>query len=186
MNFAFFFATTLFAVALVVLLFWALRGANKRADAKDGLGVIEDAPRHISNMTQIRRALDDADLQFAAAKGGTALAARLRRERRRVALLYLESIHQDFEKLLRIARIVAVLSPEVSSSHEYHRLRLSIIFRWRFQVAKLRLMMGSFILPQTDVLGQMVATLAAQMEVAMTNLGERAALAVELAAQSDQ
>ena len=185
MNFAFFFATTLFAVALVVLLFWALRGANKRAEA-DGLGVIEDAPRHVSNMTQIRRALDDADLQFVAAKGGAALAARLRRERRHVALLYLESIHQDFEKLLRIARIVAVLSPEVSSSHEYHRLRLSIIFRWRFQVAKLRLMMGSFILRQTDVLGQMVATLAAQMEVAMTNLGERAALAVELAAQSDQ
>jgi hypothetical protein len=163
-----------------------MRGASKRNDVKEGLGIIENAPRHVSNMTQIRQALDEADMQFAAAKGGPALAARLRRERRHVALLYLEAIHQDFEKLLRIARIVAVLSPEVSSSHEYHRLRLSIVFRWRFQLAKLRLMMGSFILPQTDVLGQMVATLAAQMELAMANLGERAALAAELAVQSDR
>lgn len=185
-NFIFFPVAALFALALVLLLVWALRGASNRKSAKEGLGVLENAPQHVSNMPQIRQALDESDLQFAAAKGGPALAARLRRERRQVVLLYLGAMRKDFERLLRIARIVALLSPEVSSSHEYDRLRLSIIFRLRFEFTKLRLMMGSFIFPQTDVLGQMVASLAAQIEMAMAKLGERAALAAELAVQSDQ
>ena len=185
MNAAFLFVAAIFVIGLVLLLFWALRGSSLRKGGKEGLGIIEQAPRHVSNMVQIRQALDQADLQFAAAQGSQELAARLRRERRQVVMLYLEAIGQDFEQLLRIARIVALLSPEVSSSHEYDRLRLTIIFHWRFQLTKLRLMMGTFILPQTDMLGQMVATLAAQIELAIAKLGERAALAAELAIQSE-
>ncbi len=185
MNAAFLFVAAIFAIVLALLLFWALRGASLRKGGKEGLGIIEQAPRHVTNMVQIRQALDEADLQFTAAKGGQALAARLRRERRKVVMLYLEAIRQDFEQLLRIARIVALLSPEVSSSHEYDRLRLTISFRLRFQLTRLRLMMGALILPQTDLLGQMVATLAAQIELAIAKLGERAALAAELAIQSE-
>jgi hypothetical protein len=185
-NVAFFFVAALSAIALVVLLFWAHRGASQRKGAKEGLDVIENAPRHVGNMAQIRQALDDADLQFAASKGGHAMAARVRRERRRVVLLYLGAMRKDFEQLLRIARVIALLSPEVSDSHEYERLRLSITFRLRLQLIRLRLMMGSFILPQADVLGQMVTSLARRIETATGELGERAALAAELAVQSDQ
>lgn len=185
-NIAIFLVAVLFALALVLLLFWALRGASSRNHAKDGLEVVESAPRHVRNMAQVRRALDEADLQFAGEKRGPALAARLRRERRQIVLLYLDAVRKDFERLLRIARIVALLSAEVSTSHEYDRLRLSIIFRLRFEVTKLRLLMGSHVLPQTDMLGQMVATLAAEIEMAMVKLGERAALAAELAVQSEK
>jgi hypothetical protein len=184
-NLVFFFVAVFFTLVLALLLFWALRGASSHKGVNEGLGILEKAPRHVSNMAQIRQALDEADLQFAAEKGGPALAARMRRERRHVMLLYLAAIRQDFDKLLRIARIVALLSPEVSSSHEFDRLRLSAIFRMRFEWAKLRLLMGSYVLPQTDMLGQMVATLAAEIEMAMAKLGERAALAAELAVQSE-
>jgi hypothetical protein len=185
-NHVFFFVTVIFALGLALLLFWALRGASSRKGVNDGLEILEKAPRHVSNMSQIRQALDAADLQFAAEKGGPALAVRVRLERRHVMLLYLAAIRQDFDKLLRIARIVALLSPEVSSSHEFDRLRLSAIFRVRFEWTKLRLLMGSYVLPQTDMLGQMVATLATQTEMAMVKLGERAALAAELAVQSER
>jgi hypothetical protein len=185
-NHVFFFVAVIFALGLALLLIWASRGASSRKGVNEGLGILEKAPRHVSNMAQIRQALDDADLQFAAEKGGPALAARMRRERRYVMLLYLAAIRQDFDKLLRIARIVALLSPEVSSSHEFDRLRLSVAFRTRFEWTKLRLLMGSYVLPQTDMLGQMVATLAAQTEMAMAKLGERAALAAELAVQSER
>jgi len=185
-SLTFFFVAVIFALGLALLLFWALRGAGSRKGVNEGLGILEKAPRHVSNMAQIRQALDETDLQFAAEKGGPALAARMRRERRRVMLLYLAAIRQDFDKLLRIARVVALLSPEVSSSHEFDRLRLSIIFRMRFEWTKLRLLMGSYVLPQTDMLGQMVATLAAEIETAMVKLGERAALAAELAVQSEK
>jgi hypothetical protein len=62
-------------------------------------------------------------------RGGRELAKRLRRERKNVILLYLNSLRSDFEQLLRIARVVALLSPEISSSYEYERLRLSLLFR---------------------------------------------------------
>lgn len=186
MSFAFYLVAAFSAIGLAVLLFWALRGASERKCGEEGLSVIENAPRHVSHMAQIRQALDDADLRFAASKGGEFLAARLRRERRQVVLLYLGAIRKDFEKLLRIARIIALLSPDVSSAREYERLRLSIAFRLRFQLIKLRLMIGGLVLPQADVLGEMVSTLAGQIETAMAKLGERAALAAELAVQSDQ
>lgn len=185
-SLVFFFVAVFFAVALALLLFWALRGASSRKGVDEGLAILEKAPRHVLNMTQIRQALDEADLRFVEEKGGRDLAERMRRERRRVMLLYLAAIRQDFEQLLRIARIVALLSPEVSSSHEFDRLRLSAIFRVRFEWTKLRLLMGSYVLPQTDMLGEMVSTLALQTEMAMAKLGERAALAAELAVQSER
>jgi hypothetical protein len=185
MNDVFFFVAVAAALVLAALLFWALRGASQRSNGKVGLGVLENAPRHLASMPQIRQALDLADLRFASEKGGAKLAARLKSERRKVTLLYLESIRGDFEQLLRIARVIALLSPEVSGSHEYERLRLTVIFRLRYQVIRLRLLVGNIALPEVGGLGQMVTSLGVEMEAAMSRLGERAALAAELALRSD-
>jgi hypothetical protein len=186
MSIEFFIVAMLSALGLAAALAWALRGSSQRKGNEQGLAVLESAPRHLRNMSQIRQALDAGDLRFAFEQGGQALSNRLRRERREVTLHYLEAIRSDFEQSLRIARIVAVLSPEVSGSHEYERLRLSVIFRWRFQKAKLRVRIGSVSPFEVTSLGQMATSLAVQMEDAMARLGERAALAAELALQSDQ
>ena len=130
--------------------------------------------------------MDPADAEFVEAKGGRDLSARVRRERRRVTLLYLAALQRDFEQSLRVARIIAVLSPEVSSSHEYERIRLAMIFRWRLQMIKIRLLMGIMPQPQVAKVWQMAATVAMQMEESMAKLGERAALAAELAMQSQK
>ncbi len=103
-----------------------------------------------------------------------------------MALLYLGAIKRDFEQLLRVARVIAVLSPEVSGSQEYERIRLSMIFRWRFQMTKARLLIGIIPQPQLVSVWQMAATMAVQMEETMAKLGERAALAAELALQSEK
>jgi hypothetical protein len=137
-------------------------------------------------MAQIRRAMDPADFDFVKGQGGRDLAARLRGERRKVVLLYLAAVRSDFEQSLRVARVIAVLSPEVSGSHEYERIRLAMIFRWRFQMIKVRLLMGIIPQPQFVTLWQMAASMAVQMEENMAKLGERAALAAELAMQSEK
>jgi hypothetical protein len=186
MSGAFFFIGLLGALALGGLFIWGLRGARSRPKGCDGLGVLESAPLHLCNMAQIRQSLDAGDLAYARENGGRALAGRLRRERRRVTLLYLSAIRRDFDQLLRIARVVALLSPEVSGAHEYERLRLSVFFRLRFQFVRARLWMGNPSMPDVSTLGEMVSSLAVQMEKAMAELGERAALAAELALQSDQ
>jgi hypothetical protein len=186
MSSTYFILAVVAAFGLAGLLAWALRGASHRRANEQGLAALETAPQHLSNLSQIRQAMDAADLEYARSAGGPAVLSRLRRERRRVVFLFLAAVRRDFEQSLRLARIVAVLSPEVSGSQEYERLRLSIIFRVRYQIVRLLLIMGGLELPQVAALGQMSASLAMRIEQEMAKLGERAALAAELALHSDR
>jgi len=185
-NAVFYFVAVAVGLALAGLLFWALRGAAQRKSFDHNSGGVDNVPSPVNNMAQIRQSMDPADFEFAKAKGGPGLPGRLRHERRRVTLLYLAAIRKDFEHSLRVARIVAVLSPEVSSSQEYERIRLAMIFRWRLQMIKIRLLLGLIPQPQLTALWQMAASMAMQMEETMAKLGERAALAAELALQSEK
>ena len=182
----FFIVAAVFALALTAILLWSFRGTHKRWRGRAGLAVLDSAPKHLCNMGPIRRSQDPSDIDYAVERGGKELGKRLHRERRNVALLYLESLRSDFDQLLRIAHVVALLSPEVSSSYEYERLRLSILFRVRFQLVKMHFLFGDVAMLQLASLGQMVTSLAIRMETAMVTLGERAALAADLALQSDQ
>ena len=187
MSTFFFIAAGIFAIALVGVLVWALQGPRrKRKRAKEGLGVLRSAPQHLCSMGSIRQAFDPVDLKYVKEKAGSAVAKQVARERRHVAFLYLSAIRRDFEDLLQLARVVALLSPEVSGVHEYERLRLTIAFRARFQLLRFRFLLGDLALPELGSLGEMVTTLAVQMETAMAELGERAALAAELALDSDR
>jgi hypothetical protein len=183
---AFFMVVVVFALGLAAVLWWIFWPGRRNRRRPDGLAVLDSAPQHLCNMGPIRRSQDRADLQYAAERGGNELAKRLRRERRAVAMMYLDSLRSDFEQLLRIARVVALLSPELSKSHEYERLRLSVLFRLRFQMVRARLLFGDAAMPELALLGQMVSSLAIRLETAMETLGERAALAANLALQSNK
>lgn len=186
MSGIFIFAAAVFALVVLALFVWTLRTGKQNRRRGDGLAVLDSAPQHLCNLGPIRRAQDPEDLHYVIERGGSELGKRLRRERRGIALLYLNSLRADFEQLLRIARVVALLSPEISSSYEYERLRLSLLFRLRFQMVMLRLRLGNAALPQMTSLGEMVSSLAVRMETAMENLGERAALAADFALHSER
>jgi hypothetical protein len=185
-NPVFFFVAVTVGLGLAGLLFWALRGSSQRKSHEAGPARLEHASHDLDHMPQIRQSMDPSDFEYAKAKGGRRLESRLRHERRHVVLLYLGAIKRDFEQSLRVARIIAVLSPEVSGTQEYERIRLSMIFRLRFQMTKLRLLIGIIPEPQLVSVWQMAAMMAAQMEETMAKLGERAALAAELALQSEK
>jgi hypothetical protein len=185
-NPVFFFVAVTAGLGLAGLLFWTLRGASQRKSHQAGPARLEHASRDLNHMPQIRQSMDPSDFEYAKAKGGRRLESRLRHERRHVALLYLGAIKRDFEQLLRVARVIAVLSPEVSGSQEYERIRLSMIFRWRFQMTKVRLLIGIIPEPQLFSVWQMAASMALQMEETMSRLGERAAVAAELALPSEK
>jgi len=186
MSVAFFILAVVFALAVTALLLVSSRSSRRSRPRQNAMAVLDSAPQHLCNMGPIRRSQDGADLQYAASRCGRELARRLGRERHQVALLYLDSLRADFEQLLRIARVVALLSPEISSSHEYERLRLALLFRLRFQLVKVRLLFGDAAMPQVQALGQMVSTLAIRMEAAMQALGERATSAANLALTSQR
>jgi hypothetical protein len=173
-------------VALLILLVWALRKPESRNAWKVEPGSLEQPrPRHATYLSLIRQALSPADLEFLAARGSPVLARRVRKERRRVALSYLKELRNDFQRLLRLAQVIASLSPEVGAAQEWERLRLSLRFSFRYQIVWAGLYSGLLVLPQLSGLSQLVSELAFRMETAMKELGERAVLAAKLASSSD-
>lgn len=169
-------------VILLVLLGWALYASPRRAEKPPDSLVLEDlSRRHVLFLPQIRQALAPQDFSFLASHGSKKLARRVRSERRGVALAYLAAVQADFRRLLKLARLVALLSPEVVAVREFEQLRLSCEFSLRCQWIRTRLILGPTPFSQLNGLSSMVSGLSIRLETAITELGERAALASELA-----
>jgi hypothetical protein len=187
MNF-FFYTFILTVAVLLFLLTWSLRAPRKRrASTLDPVASLQDPGRpHATYLSQIQRALAPADFEFLTSRASGKLTRRVRKERRRIALAYLSGVQEDFQRLLRMARVIAVLSPEVGAAREFERLRLGVQFTLRCQMIRMRLLCGIATLPQLSGLSQMVSGFAVRMEIAITELGERAALATELASSLER
>lgn len=175
---------------LLILFAWSVRKPAKRATTSSLpslAGLLETCEqRHATYFPQIRQAFAKADDEFLRQKASRKLARRVHRERRRVALDYLCALREDFEKQLRIARIIAVLSPEVVAVQELERLRLTVKFAWRYELVRMKLWAGLAVAPQLSGLANVVSGLSVRMERAIKELGERAAMASELASSLDR
>lgn len=149
--------------------------------------VLEDRELlHAAQLPQIWQALGPEDDEFLRKRAPSMLRQRVRGERRRVALAYLTALRGDFQSLLRTARIIAVLSPEVVAVQELERLRLTVQFVWRYELIRMKLLVGLAPLPQLNGLSHLISGLSVRMETAMKELGERAALAAELTSSLDR
>lgn len=164
---------------LLILLAWASRGSpGKRGRG----GLLDEQPRsNIQYFPQIQQALSKVDREFLFAKGGAELAREAVRERRKAALHFISALDEEFSGLLRLARVIAALSPEVAPMQEFERMRLSVLFHWRLQTIRVRLAMGAAGTPELSAVSNIVSRLSVQMEAAMKELGERATLAAEMA-----
>src|ERR1041384_443666 len=140
-------------------------------------GIADPSRAHATYFPVIRQAMSTEDFAFLASKAESPLIRRAQKERQRIAILYLADLRADFQRLLRLARIIAVLSPEVTASHEFERLRLSVIFTFRYGVILAALYAGWLLMPQLSGLSEMVSELAYRMETSMNELGERAVVA---------
>jgi hypothetical protein len=179
----------LFAVAVGVLLAafgWSLGSLRKRSRRQIDLAELEDFPRdHVTYFPQVQQALQQQDPRYLISRGAPGLAQAIQAERRKIALQYLEGVSQDFQKLLRLARVIAALSPEVAAMQEYERLRLSLQFAWRYRLICLSLKLGHSPLPLLQDLCQVVSGLSVRVDGAMSELGERAAAAIDLGSTFD-
>jgi hypothetical protein len=175
-------------VLLLVLLMLLARTSHRgyRSLDIDVESLEEPGRRHPTYFPLIRQAMSPADFGFLAERGSEKLVRRAHKERQRIALLYLAELRADFDRLLRLARVIAILSPEVEAAQEFERLRLGLQFFWHYQVVLWALRLGLLLLPQLCGLSVMVSQLACRMEAAMSELGERANVAAELASSLDR
>lgn len=181
MNLSLFLFGGLLAILLVALI-WALRAPRRlwKPDAHTAL-LEETGKRHVNFLPQIRQALAETDYLYLSRKAPALVVRRVRRERSRVVMAYLSAVREDFHSLLRMAKIIARLSPEVVTLHEFERVRLTVLFAWHYQLVHLQLRAGLIPISGLDGLSDLVSGLSVRMETAMNELGERVALASQMA-----
>lgn len=173
--------------ALLLGLSWALWKPRERKNLERDPRLLEErGQRHTNYLPQIRQALAAADYDFLSKKASRRTQRRVRRERLNVTMAYLGALRGDFENLLRMARAIAVLSPKVAVAHEFERLRLTAKFAWRCQMIRWKLLTGLTPLVQLAGLSDLVSGLSVRLEQAMKELGERAAVAAELASSENR
>ena len=172
---------------LLVVFLWSARSSGGRK-TRPAAGMLPEESRrsHVTYLPQIRQALSEADAVYLAAVVSKELQKDVAWERRRVALAYLSELREEYRRLVRLAKVIAVLSPEVAATRELERLRLTIEISWRFEWIRLTLLAGRAPMTQLAVLSDLLSGLSVRLESAMKELGERAAFAAELASFSDR
>jgi hypothetical protein len=161
---------------LLVFFIWSLRKPAKPQQKNEPTSVQESTSRpHINFLPQIRQALGPADKKFVDQRAGRRLAKRVHRERRAIALAYLTALQGDFEKLLRQATTIAVLSPKVVPMQEFERIRLTLEFSLRCKLIRARIILGFAPIPELSSLSDVVSSLTVRIESAMRELAERTA-----------
>ncbi len=185
MSFALLFLAS-FAAILLILLVWVLRDPRRLAkpDATPSFSE-ESERRHVTYFPQVRQAMAAEDFAFLSSQGSRGLSRIVRRERQRIVLTYLSCLRGDFLRLWRLARVIASLSPQVGMAQEFARLRLGLVFSLRYEVVRVKFLLGFSPLPELGSLSEAVSKLAVRLETAMNDLGERAALATKLASSLD-
>jgi hypothetical protein len=173
-------------VLLLAALIWALRAPSRLSRGNFDLSALEQTGRrHATYLSLIRRASSNDDLAFLSKRGYTKLRSRLQGERRKVVLLYLEQLRCDFLRLTKMARAVAALSPSAGFGQEFERVQLSFEFLVRYYAIRLAFGWGFVPIAQLSQISQMVSQLSVQMETAMREFGERAAMAARGASPLD-
>jgi hypothetical protein len=167
------------ALILIGLLLWAVRPARVNFKTTDEVIEVLSAPRDYSRLPQILLALKASDTEFLIERKFDKLARRLRAERRKIALQFLDCLEIDYRMLIESSRVLAAMAPEVLPSQEWQRLRLSIRFGWNCLLLRLKLRTGLDPWNGFSQLSDMASLMSYRLDGAIRRISERAVLATE-------
>jgi hypothetical protein len=171
------------AISLALLLVWLL--GRPARDARKPWN-LEDNVSHIQYFPQMSQAISSLDERYLRSRGRADLARALRVERRNILFTFLAALQEEFRRLTQLARVIVSLSPEVAPAQEFARFRLHLAFLYRLQVVRAKLRLGAQALPELGEASNLVSAVRVRMDAAMKELGERAALAAEMASALDR
>ncbi|HEV2195930.1 MAG TPA: hypothetical protein VGR55_10125 [Candidatus Acidoferrum sp.] len=187
MNVTFYFFLAIVGI-LLVLFVWSLRSPKRYVPSTDlPFPIQEDLQSSpVSHLPQIRRALAATDFEFASKRIPRDALRQMRRERRQVTLAYLSALRAEMDQLLRTARVIAALSPEVAAGQELERVLLMVKFLGRYRMVQMSVWAGFTPLPQLSDLSDLLSGYSVRLEEAMKEMGERAALVAEMVSSPDR
>jgi hypothetical protein len=162
---------------LIFLLAWATRPPRNFPLTPDAALAALSEERHYARLPQILQALREEDTEFMRARGHAELLARLRNERKHIALRYLNYLEKEFRILLECSRILATLAPELGAKSEFERFRQNLQFLWNCRYLRWRLYLGMQPWDAFGTLSDMAGTTTLRLEAATARLGERSLFA---------
>jgi hypothetical protein len=163
--------------AVLIFFAWLLRDPRKTAKrSMDPLAEEELDRRHVTYFPQVLRALAAEDITYLTSRCAGDMSSRVRKERRRIVLAYLAFLRSDFLKLWQMANVIAKMSQKVGAAQEIERFRLILIFYARYELIRFKFQFGFTPVPELGSLSDFVSSLALRLDIAMRELGERAAL----------
>jgi len=152
------------AVVLGLLLWFAGSSAGARKQVGSGSLSLSLTCSHVTNLSQIKQALDSRDFDYLAAKLDSSKLRELKKERRKVVLKYLAGLKGDFDQLMETAQIVASLSPEVEVKEEWKRFKLAFTFRLNYQIARAKFTLASPAFHGLENLANIVSSLEMELQ----------------------
>jgi hypothetical protein len=163
-----------FALLLIGLLALALRPLAHQTRPEIDVFEALRQPRHSSRMSHVLQALQPEDTEYLRETGQLALMQTLRRQRRRIALHYLDQLQEEFGRLLEISRVLAVMSPEVIGMEEMERWKLSLAFAVTCAFLRWKLRLGLQPFSGFTLLSNMVTGIARRLDAATRRIAEAA------------
>jgi hypothetical protein len=167
------------ALVLIGLLAWAIHPPQRKSSSPDEILQTLAGERHYCRLPQILQSLQPEDMEFLRSSGHPHLVQRVRSERRRIALRYLELLHEDFASLLQAANVLAAMAPDLAPMQEWERLKLSLRFAFYCHYLHWKLRLGLAPWRGFGKLSEMASAMAVRLETAASRIGERAAVASE-------
>jgi hypothetical protein len=165
----------LLTVALLGALYWLSQRA--RSDAR-GADILRTAsadsllPQHYKYFPQVSRALSAQDAQFLQSRANPAVRRAATQARRAVALQFLVGLKDDYQKLDRLARVLASLAPAANQQREAERFWLAFQFGIRWRMVWLEIWSGAAPITQLQNMAGFIGGLAAQMQASINVLQE--------------
>jgi len=133
------------------LLLWRPRAARGHSRPP---APAEFFPVHCRYFPQVRQALSSDDAIYLSGRASDAVCRRWNKGRRRAGRLYLAGLRQDFARLNRLARLLAVLSPKVRARQEGELLLLNLRFQILYETVVFRIALGQ---PAAEDLGRLAS-----------------------------
>jgi hypothetical protein len=166
-------------IALVLLLVWALRPPKRRLMSTSEVLEALSEERHYARLPQILQSLREEDTEFLRLGGFGQLADRLRGERQRIALRYLNYLEEEYQLLLEASHILATIAPAVIPMDEFGRFKRNV--RFVFSCHHLRWCLHLGLQPWNvfGTISDMEGELTLGLEAATASLGEQASKASE-------
>jgi hypothetical protein len=171
------FLFALLTVALLGALYWLSHRARRDTRGTDLLRTLSAdslLPQHYRYFPQVCRALSAEDARFLDLRAAPAARRAARQARRTVALQFLTGLRDDYQKLDRLARVLASLAPSANQRREAHRISLALKFGFRWRVVWLEIWSGAAPVSQLQSMAGLIGGLAAQMQTSMNTLQESA------------